>query len=312
MSGNDFQFRDEAFTEQHFSQRDRVTQNGGSRMLLCFCIDISQSMNLILDGYIEGRDYQYVNSRSKNQDGVSNVRNVQPLPGRTLMTRLTKLTDILCKMIRELKHQRDIADSVAICITAFSQYADVIQEFQDLRDVNEGYISRRLRLGASATNMAQGLSFAEREIKNQQNLLRQAQVDTCTPVLVVMSDGLPTDEYAAYQKQTDIRIKSDEGRLNVFTVFIGASNDSISQRFLRDMANTEKFNTMSTDREYDIFFEMIRNEISRSTFYAVADDPHQMAQPIETQTQNITDTTYGIVIDDVQDGVSLEELMNWE
>ena len=39
--------RDEAFTEQHFSQMDRVTQDGGARMLLCFCIDISRSMSFV-------------------------------------------------------------------------------------------------------------------------------------------------------------------------------------------------------------------------------------------------------------------------
>ena len=67
MSDNYRQSRDEAFTQQHFSQMDRVTQDGGARMLLCFCIDISRSMSLILDGYREGVDYRYINNQRRNQ-----------------------------------------------------------------------------------------------------------------------------------------------------------------------------------------------------------------------------------------------------
>ena len=306
--------RDEAFTEQHFSQMDRVTQDGGARMLLCFCIDISRSMSLILDGYREGIDFRYVNSAARSQDGVSNVRSVQALPGRSLMTRLTKLTDILCRMIRELKRQRDIADSVTICITTFSQYADVIQEFQDVRDISETYISRRLKLGASSTNMAQGLAFAEREIRNQKNLLRQAQIDACTPMLVVMSDGLPTDESEADRKREELRYQDDEGHLSVVPVFIGGKGDYSSQRFLKGLTRDETLYTMNTDREYEKFFDIIRNAIDNFGAFTVADIPEQMAQSVETSSDDAIDTTYGIDTNTIssKDEGSTTDVWDWE
>ena len=314
MSDNYRQSRDEAFTQQHFSQMDRVTQDGGARMLLCFCIDISRSMSLILDGYREGVDYRYINNQRRNQDGVSNVRSVQALPGHTLMTRLTKLTDILCRMIRELKRQSDIADSVTVCITTFSQYADVIQEFQDIRDISETYISRKLQLGASSTNMAQGLAFAEREIRGQRDLLKQAQVDTCTPMLIVMSDGLPTDEIEADRKQAEIRLQDDEGHLSVVPVFIGGRSDYTSQRFLKGLTRDEILYTMSTDNEYERFFDIIRNAIANFGAFTVADIPEQMAQSVETESENVIDTTYGIATEAIvasREG-STNSIWDWE
>jgi uncharacterized protein YegL len=285
---------DAAYTEQYYSQLQRVTESGNARMLLCFCIDISQSMNLILDGYREGRDYRYVSNYGRSEDGVSNVRSVEALPGRVLLNRLAKLTDILCKMINDLKRQRDIADSVAICITTFSQYADVIQDFQDLRDIRETYISRRLQLGTDSTNMAKGLAFAEREIKNQQDILDRAQIDTYTPMLVVMSDGLPTDGIEADRKREAIRAQSDDSRLNVIPVFIGGNDDHTSQRFLKGMNRDEILYTMSADNEYDRVFEIVRNAIFSYTRYTVTDMPEKMAQHVVTETQTALDTTYGM------------------
>lgn len=294
MPDNNFRYNDEAYTEQYYSQRQRVTESGNARMLLCFCIDISQSMSLILDGYIENRDYRYISSYGRNEDGVSNVRSVEALPGRTLLNRLTKLTDILCKMISDLKCQRDIADSVAICITTFSQHADVIQEFQDLRNISETYISHKLQLGTDSTNMAKGLALAEREIKNQQRILEKAQIDTYTPMLVVMSDGSPTDGIEADRKRESIREQSTAGKLNVIPVFIGGNNDIVGRRFLKSMNHDEMLYTMSTDSEYEKFFGIIRNAIYIHTRYTVTDIPEQMAQHVETETSTALDTTYGM------------------
>lgn len=293
MDDNNFRYNDEAYTEQYYSQRQRVTESGNARMLLCFCIDISQSMSLILDGYCEGRDYRYISSYGRSEDGVSNIRSVEALPGRVLLNRLSKLTDILCKMINDLKRQRDIANSVAICITTFSQYADVIQEFQDLKNISETYISRKLQLGTDSTNMAKGLDFAEREIKNQQRILDRAEIDTYTPMLVVMSDGLPTDGVDADKKREAIRTQSDEGRLNVIPIFIGGNSDYASQRFLKGMNRDEILYTMSTESEYERVFGIVRNAIYNYTRYTVTDIPEQMAQHVETETATALDTTYG-------------------
>lgn len=291
---DNYRNNDEAYTEQYYSQRQRVTESGNARMLLCFCIDISQSMSLILDGYYEGRDYRYISSYGRSEDGVSNIRSVEALPGCVLLNRLAKLTDILCKMINDLKRQRDIADSVAICITTFSRYADVIQDFQDLRNISETYIGRNLQLGTDSTNMAKGLEFAEREIRNQQNILDKAQIDTYTPMLVVMSDGLPTDGIEAERKRESIRKQSDDGRINVIPVFIGGNNDHASQRFLKGMNHDEILYTMSTDSEYDRVFAIVRNAIFSHTRYTVTDIPEKMAQHVNTETQTALDTTYGM------------------
>ena len=314
MPNNDFRHSDEAFTEQYYSQRQRVTDSGSARMLLCFCIDISQSMSLILDGYIEGYDYRYAGGSIEDRDGVSNVRTIEALPGHIVLNRLTKLTDILCKMINELKQQRDIADLVAICITAFSQHADVIQEFQDIRNTSDSFISRSLRLGADYTNMAKGLSFAEREIKSQQKILEQAQIDTYTPMMVIMSDGLPTDGNEADNKRNDIRAMSKDGSLNVVPIFIGGANDYANQRFLKGMTHDETLYTMSTDNEYNRVFGIIRDTIFSNTRFTVTDNPKLMAKAIETESHTAIDTTYG-VSSDINVGRSakkLEELMAWE
>lgn len=313
MSNDNFRHNDEAYTDQYYSQRRRMTENGNARMLLCFCIDISQSMSLILDGYREGRDYRYTSSHRRNEDGVNNIRSVEALPGCTLLNRLTKLTDILCKMIKELKRQNDIADSVAICITTFSRYADIIQEFQDVRNISETYISRKLQVGFNSTNMAKGLSFAEREIKHQQKILEQAQIDTYTPMMVIMSDGLPTDGIDADRKREAIRNLSDEGRLNVIPVFIGGNNDYASQRFLKEMTSDERLYRMATDSEYDRVFEIIRNAIYNHTHYTVVDIPEQMAQAVETESQTAIDTTYGMIESiNSNTGETLDQLMEWE
>ena len=304
---------DEAYTAQHYSQIRRVTESGNARMLLCFCIDISQSMSLILDGYREGRDYRVVDNRRRTEDGVSGVRSVEALPGRVLLNRLTKLTDILCKMIAELKRQRDIADSVAICIITFSQFADVIQEFQDLRDISETYISRRLKIGTDSTNMSTGLTFTEREINKQKKLLEQADIDTHTPMMVIMSDGLPTDGIAADRKRDEIRAMSDGDKLNVIPVFIGGSDDYNSQRFLKGMTRDETLYTMSTDSDYDRVFEIIRTAVSNRTGLTVMDIVEKMVKPVDTETQDATNTAYGMSVDvTIAQEKTLEELMEWE
>lgn len=313
MQYDNFKYDDEAYTEQYYQQRHRITESGSARMLLCFCIDISQSMSLILDGYREGIDYQFASNQSRTSDGVSNVRSVRPLPGRALLTRMEKLTDILCKMINELKRQRDIADSVAICITTFSQFADVIQEFQDIRNISDAYISRKLQLGANFTNMAKGLAFAEREIRNQQKILEEAQIDTYTPIMVVMSDGLPTDGSDADKKRDSIRCLSDQERLNIIPIFIGGNSDYSSQRFLRGLTRDETLFTMSTDAEFDRIFDIIRNEINNRSRYTVVDNPKQMVQSVATETQVSIVTAYGISAQtNIKDGQSLASLMDWE
>ena len=309
MPDNHGQFREEAYTNQYYDQRRRVTESGSARMLLCFCIDISRSMGFILNGYIEGQDFRYTTTHRRTVDGSSNVGSVEPLRGRTLLTRIDKLIDILCHMINELKRQRDLADSVAVCITTFSEYADVIQEFQDLRNISETALSRQINLGADSTNMAKGLAFAEREIKSQRNILDQAQIDTYTPMLVVMSDGLPTDSYEADNKRDALRELSDDGKLNMVPVFIG--NDSAGQRYLRSMTKEGTLYTMSTEAEYNHVFEIIRTSISNSLEYSVVDNPYQMAQAVPTESQTAIDTTYCVseAAQSMSNGLTLEELM---
>lgn len=110
-------------SEEHFRQQRRILDNGDPRALICFCIDVSGSMNSywIQEGGL--RKTLGLGTRDGEKTSFFNLSDIKP--GYKYYKKIDKLNETLLMLLLELKNDRDLRSKVAISIVTYSEYARV-------------------------------------------------------------------------------------------------------------------------------------------------------------------------------------------
>lgn len=275
----------DAYTREYFDQYQSTISNGEARILICFCVDTSKSMNIIINPPEEVRE---IRGTSTNSDG-NMVVSVEPkYPWIKLVTRLNELQKVFDTMLTKMKANAVISHSAVVSIITFDLFADCCMEFTDIRALNVSRLPK-LQLGKDRTNAAKGLKMALDRLDRQQRLNESAGNESYRPVLVFMSDGNPTDGVEAERLRTEVRERSDAGKLNVIPVCIGKGVD---ERWMRGLSADSVVYHMQTDAEFEKVFSIITKKFIDATMVISMDqDGDNLAFQAE---ENVSNTLYGV------------------
>lgn len=286
-------------TYEEYGQLESILQKGGNRTLVCFCVDISESMTLILDG----QDYKIDHSRdgvARNADGQS-MRAVYAKRGYTLENRISKLNGILKEMLRKMKANGQLRDSVVISLITFANEADVKNSFMDAGIIDpEKYANMAVGNRANQTNAGQALQLALEQIEYAQERFGEADVDLRKPTIVFLSDGEPTDT-SAYSADTVtigsvttkndansmaaiIRQKVADGELNMVPVLIGSGN-ARAHSFMTSLTPERTYRKMNTERDYEEVFGLIEQTLVRQTMMLVQDESVTREESVQIESK---------------------------
>ena len=213
-------------TGEYYKQHRAMLINGDPRALICFCIDVSQSMGewwieeggLIKNtgsGFSDGHNVQYFD--------FSDIR-----PGYAYYKKIDKLNEVLASLLEDFKRDNEIRNKVAISIVVYSRFGKVLNDFLDCSEID--IKSCMCVVDRPETAMGDGIRTALSQIDEMENDLRYVGKDAYTPLLVFMTDGTPTDD--PHNEFAIVRERVAKGELRVFPLGIGDGADMVR---LRDM-----------------------------------------------------------------------------
>ncbi len=243
----------EAFTVDEYDQMSSTETNGEARIPICFCIDTSSSMgNIIAGDWIE-----IGNNRVVDGERVVSIR--QKPGGRPLVSRLDELKRVLRQLIIKLKMNSRTRNAAVVSMITFDEFADCIMEFRDVEAVDMNKISR-LRCGVDKTSLVRGIRMSLERIESLNRMNESYGNHTYRPILVILSDGLPTDPANALNEMRAMVRKLTEDN-DLYVMPIGIGND-FNPEHLRKFSGEGKVYTMKNEEDFDLIFDRIEHTVS--------------------------------------------------
>ena len=253
-----------AYTEEYFDQYNNTINNGEARIPICICVDTSRSMHFLLN---PSEQLIY-----KNQSGVvdgQQVNYVEVKPGYKEITKLSRLQEVLCNMFSNMKHDDVISKSAVVCIITFNQFADCYVEFTDINKIDT-YSPNRIQLGKDITNVSKGIRMSLERLDQQVAMNSNAGNDSYKPVLIFMSDGVPSDSTEADKAKEIVRQRSEEGKLNVIPISIGAGSNG--EYWLKGLSRKSRVYRMNCLQDFEDVFAEIKERIHMTAAVVSTDE----------------------------------------
>lgn len=262
MSQKDY----DAFTEEYFTQYNSTISNGETRIPICFCIDVSSSMRWITN---RDEDYTYDDKPSFSEDGSNNVRTVTMKPGKVAHYRIDEVKRVLKQMLYRMRLIPVLKQSAVIGIVTFSRFADCIVEFSELNNISDRVIDD-IMTDADQTNAARGIDISLERLDSICRIIRNAGNESYKPVFIFMSDGNPTDGEEAKRARNEVRQRSEDGKLNVIPIAIGADREN--EIWLKQLSKDNTLYHMEHEDEFDDVFNTITSRINRTATVISVDE----------------------------------------
>lgn len=282
-----------AYTHAYYEQYNNIISNGEARIPICFCIDTSSSMNFYTSDSEVIRD-----ESSKHIEDGKTVYYAKPKPGGRTSTLIKELKNVFSRMITRMRQNDILSRSAVICIIQFDQFADCYSEFTDISRLSSDCLTN-IDTRADSTNIARGLRMCLNRLDKQMEMIVAAGNDNYKPVLIIMSDGSPTDGKDAEEAKTIVRQRAEDGKLNVIPIGIGSGFD---RNWLRSLSAESRVYNMSAEYEFNLVFDEITRRIQRTASVIAADEDND---PLGADSAdiNLETTKYGqdSMFDDLSD-----------
>lgn len=272
-----------AYTKAYYDQYNNIITNGEARIPICFCIDTSASMNFFT------KDSDVIRDESSRhiKDGKE-VYYAKPKPGGHTSTLIKELVKVFHKMMTRMRANEIISQSAVICIIQFDQFADCLCEFTDISKILPDCLNG-IETRADKTNISKGLRMCLNRLDQQMDMISAAGNDNYKPVLILMSDGSPTDRAEAEEARIEVRQRAEDGKLNVIPIGIGSGYD---KNWLKSLSADSRVFNMATELEFNQVFNDITTRIHKTACLIAVDEDNSFA--INTPTfDNIESTRYG-------------------
>lgn len=278
-------------TSEYFRQHRKMLLEGDPRALICFCIDISTSMDewwiekggLIRSsgtGAGDGHDVYYFDPEKDVRKGYAKYR------------KMDKLNEVLRSLLLDFKRDPEISGKVAVSIVTYSRFGRVQCDFLDCVDLILD--DCRCRADKPETAMGEGLRTALMQIDEMNKDMRNAGKDAYTPIMIFMSDGAPTDDPRVEFAQ--IRDRVERGELHVFPLGIG---DSADMFYMRNMFPTGHCPAGYTSRykmvqpkDYEEIFQEIKTYVVRRQSVMVSEGNSVQSAPA-IEDENVINNQLG-------------------
>lgn len=263
--------QNEAYTDAYFGQYENTITNGDARLPICFCIDTSDSMDFLLNPP-EDIEKEIAPEPGTLSDGLEVSSRVWLKPGISKISHLSMLRNTMFDMIVQMKQNKEISGNAAISVVDFSMNADCLSEFTDVAKYDLSEV-QNLQATGQNTNYARGLNMALSRLERFSIMNENAGNDEYVPVLIFMSDGIPTDADTPEYTQAMTRMKGmvKNGRLKVIAVYIGFQ-DQKSRMYFADFKAVGSVFEADKQEDFDRVFQIILSRAYKTARVLAADD----------------------------------------
>ena len=249
-----------------------LINNTATRLPICLCIDVSDTMNLVLPN----SGYTTSNEKGYNDEGDPIVY----VSGG--ITRIQSLITGLGAFKSELENDPVAGSSAEICIVSFSNRAECLTDFCTANNFNIPEIT-----ASGMTDMGAGVNLALDKLEERKNLYKQLGIDYYQPMLVIFSDGGANGPKSTFQEAS--RRACDlvnDRKLTVLPIAIGVEGEdeteiSAALRSLKSFSPKNSPKSLNAIR-FTEFFEWLSKSVSIKSSSQVGDIVK--APPTETWT----------------------------
>ena len=216
--------------------------NKAKRVPICFCIDTSASMEVVIDDggiktgkkvFVDQREYEIVEG------------------GTTLMD---KIHEGLKNFYDAILDDDMACDSCESAIVTFNDKAKLYEGFSS---VEEKSVPNFSSLIGGNTNVSPAIRMALDLLSKQKELYKNNKISYFQPWLVLFTDGLPTDDVSVIK--CELMQMQDDDKLSVYTMAL--SDDPELLNALRGFSKKQPIRC-ADPKDIQRFFEFLAKSVS--------------------------------------------------
>ena len=218
--------------------------NKAKRVPICFCIDTSDSMGVIVDGF--------ENMKSTGQKVFTDQREYEIVEGGI---------SLMDKIHEGLKNFYDavIDDDMACdsCESAIVTFNDRAKLYEGFSSVEEKSVPNFSSLIGGNTNVTPAIRMALDLLAKQKEFYKNNKISYFQPWLVLFTDGLPTDDVSAIKRE--LMQMQDDDKLSVYTMALSDDPDLLNA--LRGFSKKQPIRC-ADPKEIQRFFDFLAKSVS--------------------------------------------------
>ena len=222
--------------------------NRAKRIPICFCIDTSNSMGVIVEGYdeaIDGKGTEYFADQSV-------YRQITLRPEHVML---------IDKIHQGLKNFYDaiLDDDIACdsCESAIITFNDVPTLYESFSSIEDKTVPDFTSVMGNDTNITPAIRMALDLLEEQKNLYKQNKISYYQPWLVLFTDGLPTDDVSNIK--SELMQMQNDGKISVYTMALTDAPELLNS--LRGYSKRSPI-SCSDPKEIQKFFTFLAKSVS--------------------------------------------------
>jgi uncharacterized protein YegL len=218
--------------------------NKAKRVPICFCIDTSDSMGVIVDGF--------ENVRSTGEKVFTDQREYEIVEGGISL--MDKIHEGLKNFYDAILDDDMACDSCESAIVTFNDRAKLYEGFSS---VEEKSVPNFSSLIGGNTNVSPAIRMALDLLAKQKEFYKNNKISYFQPWLVLFTDGLPTDDVSAIKRE--LMQMQDDDKLSVYTMALSDDPDLLNA--LRGFSKKQPIRC-ADPKDIQRFFEFLAKSVS--------------------------------------------------
>lgn len=218
--------------------------NKAKRVPICFCIDTSDSMGVIVDGF--------ENVRSTGEKVFTDQREYEIVEGGISL--MDKIHEGLKNFYDAILDDDMACDSCESAIVTFNDRAKLYEGFSS---VEEKSVPNFSSLIGGNTNVSPAIRMALDLLAKQKEFYKNNKISYFQPWLVLFTDGLPTDDVSAIKRE--LMQMQDDDKLSVYTMALSDDPDLLNA--LRGFSKKQPIRC-TDPKEIQRFFDFLAKSVS--------------------------------------------------
>ena len=220
------------------------SSNKAKRVPICFCIDTSTSMGLIVDGF--------ENVKSTGKKVFADQREYQIVEGGISL--MDKMHEGIANFYEAILDDDMACDSCEAAIITFSDNAQLYENFSS---VDEKTVPNFNDMRGGNTNVSPAIRMALDLLADQKNFYKNNKTPYFQPWLILFTDGLPTDDVSEIKAEL-MQMQNDD-KLSVYTMAL--SDDPQLIDALRGFSKKDPIKC-SNHKDIQRFFDFLAKSVS--------------------------------------------------
>lgn len=218
--------------------------NKAKRVPICFCIDTSASMGLIVDGFDT--------IKNTGKKIFADQREYQVVEGGISL--MDKMHEGMANFYEAILDDDMACDSCEAAIVTFSDNAQLYENFSS---VDEKSVPDFNSFRGGDTNVTPAIRMALDLLAEQKEFYKNNKTPYFQPWLILFTDGLPTDDVSAIKKE--LMQMQNDNKLSVYTMALSDNPELIDA--LRGFSKREPIKC-SNHKDIQKFFEFLAKSVS--------------------------------------------------